>query len=100
MPRSKLLASFSCLFSEGLVFPSSVSQTVTNSFVEPIGAVMNKLAPDSLKSKAERHKSTGDFNIARHTWRQFEYIRRSQTDLTAVDTAPEIQPDVQNYRNQ
>lgn len=50
MPRFKLLASFSCLCSEGLIFPTSGSQTVTSSFVEAIGDGIRKFAPDSYAS--------------------------------------------------
>lgn len=49
MPRVKLLASFSCLCSEGLIFPTSGSQTVTISFVEAIGDGNKKFAPDSFQ---------------------------------------------------
>lgn len=47
IPRFKLLASFSCLCSEGFIFPTSGSYTVTNSFVEAIGDGNKKFAPDS-----------------------------------------------------
>lgn len=51
MPRFKLLASFSCLCSEGLIFPTSGSHTVTSSFVEAIGDGIRKFAPDSYIEK-------------------------------------------------
>lgn len=47
IPRVKLLASFSCLCSDGFIFPTSGSQTVTISFVEAIGEGNKKFAPDS-----------------------------------------------------
>ena len=47
MPRVKLRASFSCLCSDGLIFPTSGSHTVTSSFVEAIGDGIKKFAPDS-----------------------------------------------------
>lgn len=47
MPRVKLLASFSCLCSEGLILPTSGSQTVTSSLVDAKGEGIKKFAPDS-----------------------------------------------------
>lgn len=46
-PRVKLLASFNCLCSEGFIFPTSGSQTITISLVEAIGEGNKKFAPDS-----------------------------------------------------
>lgn len=51
IPRVKLLASFNCLCSEGFIFPTSGSHTVTSSFDEAIGDGNKKLAPDSYKTK-------------------------------------------------
>lgn len=50
MPRVKLLASFSCLCSEGFILPTSGSHTVTNSLLVVIGDGMRKFAPDSYMS--------------------------------------------------
>ena len=48
IPRAKLLANFSCLCSEGFIFPTSGSHTITSSFVEAIGGDgKKKFAPDS-----------------------------------------------------
>lgn len=47
IPRVKLRASFSCLCSEGFIFPTSGSQTVTSSFVEVMEGGSKKFAPDS-----------------------------------------------------
>lgn len=58
MPRVKLLASFSCLCSEGFIFPTSGSQTVTISFDEAIGDGNKKFAPDSYQT----NKSYDDQN--------------------------------------
>lgn len=52
IPRVKLLASFSCLCSEGFVFPTSGSHTITSSFVVTIGGGSKKFAPDSYTSKS------------------------------------------------
>lgn len=69
MPRFKLLASLSCLCSEGLIFPTSGSHTVTSSFREAIGDGINKFAPDSYTTKlyqvwilcaSNRHIQTGN----------------------------------------
>lgn len=56
IPRVKLLASFNCLCSEGFIFPTSGSQTVTNSFVEVIGDGNKKFAPDSYISNKIKKK--------------------------------------------
>jgi hypothetical protein len=50
IPRVRLLASFSCLCSEGFIFPISGSHTVTSSFDEAIGDGNKKFAPDSYMS--------------------------------------------------
>lgn len=62
MPRFKLLASFSCLCSEGLIFPTSGSQTVTSSFVEAIGDGIKKFAPDSYMPKCYEDWIPWQFN--------------------------------------
>lgn len=60
IPRVKLRASFSCLCSEGFIFPTSGSQTVTSSFVEVMEGGSKKFAPDSYISNNKKYHH---FNI-------------------------------------
>lgn len=57
IPRVRLLASFSCLCSEGFIFPTSGSHTITSSFVEAIGDGSKKFAPDSYTLNKKRVKT-------------------------------------------
>ena len=61
IPRVKLLASFICLCSEGFIFPTSGSHTVTSSFA-PIGDGKKTFGPDSYMDKTSYNRKGGSMD--------------------------------------